>query len=265
MILNSIKDRIGDFQGKLGLYYIDLCTGESFHAGNCDVFLASGVVKILTLLEGYKRLESGELDRNRIYTLNRSDCIRSSQKDIKTFGALEFIHEGTQLTVEDLFKLSIIVSDNTAFNILVRMFGIENINRTLDMFGLKKTRINREIYDIQSINAGIENYISIKEMADLFYRLQKGQIISRNSSNEILSILKEHQNNHIIPYYFDESLPIAHQTGIDDAVIIDVGIIYSENPFILCMAAEAENTRAAESIMRDITLMCYANSNQSGI
>ena len=263
MILDNIKDRIGSFRGKIGVYYIDLLNGESCYAGNCDVFLASGSVKILTLVEAFKRIENEKISKDSKYILKKSDYIGNEELDAKTFGALEYIHEGTELTLEDLYSLSVSVSDNIAFNILFRLFGAEEINNTLDMLGFKKSRINRAILDYKLIDKGVENYISISEMATLFYRMYKGQIISNKASGEMLNVLKRHQHNNIIPYYFEEDLQIAHQTGIDDNLIMDMGIVYSERPFVLCMAAEDSNTRNAESIMRDITLLCYNNSNKS--
>ncbi len=264
MILDNIKDRIDNFQGKIGIHYIDLNSGESCYAGNCDVFYASGSVKIITLLEAFKWIEADKVRKDSKYVLKKSDYIGNKEKKIKTFGALEYLHEGTELTLEDLYRLSTSVSDNIAFNILFRMFGGEEINKTLDMLGFSKTRLHRAILDREKIDKGIENYVSIKEMASLFYRMYKGQIVSNRASFEMLEILKEHQQNSIIPYYFDEELRIAHQTGIDDNLLMDMGIIYSKNPFVLCMAAEDSNTRNAESIMRDITLLCYRNSKKSG-
>jgi beta-lactamase class A len=263
MILDNIKDRIENFRGKIGIYYIDLNSGESCNVGNCDVFLASGSVKLITLLEAFKWIETDKASKDSKYILKSSDYIGNKEKKIKTFGALEYLHVGTELTLRDLYSLSISVSDNIAFNILFRMFGEEEINKTLDILGFPKTRLHRAILDREKIDKGIENYVSIKEIASLFYRMYKGQVISNKASVEMLELLKEHQQNSIIPYYFEEELPIAHQTGLDDDLIMDMGIVYSKNPFILCMAAEDTNTRNAESIMRDITLLCYKNSNKS--
>ncbi len=263
MILDNIRDRIGNFRGKIGIYYIDLNSGESCSAGNCDVFLASGTVKIVTLLAAYKEMEEGKLQKDSRYVLKQSDYIGGQKVNEKSFGALEYLHEGTELTVEDLYRLSIAVSDNVAFNILYRMLGEETINQTLDALGFTKTRLHRGIYDRQQQNRRIENFVSVEEMANLFYRMDKGQVISGQASREMLELFKQHQQNSIMPYYFDEDLEIAHQTGLDNMLILDMGIVYGANPFVLSMAAEDANTRNAESMMRDITLMCYRNSNRS--
>lgn len=262
MILDSIKNRIGDYDGDIGISYIDLISNKSITTGNCDIFPASGSVKFLTLVEAFKLMEEGTISRNDKYVLKKSDYINGGKSGVKTFGAVEYMHEGIELTIEDLYRLSISVSDNIAFNILLRLFGKDEINRTFKMLGYKKTIISRAIYDKTAINNGIENYVSVQEISSLLYRMYKGQVISKSASEEMINILKDHQKDSILRYYFDESLQIAHQTGYDDGLIMDMGIVFSSRPFILSMAASDNNTRNAESIMRDITLMCYRNSNQ---
>ena len=257
MILDKIKDRIGNSDGSIGICYIDLGTGESWNAGNCDVFPGSGLVKLPVLMEAFKRMEEGTIRKEDTYTLKKEDYPDSSEK---SYGALEFLHEGTVLTVEDLYKLNVTVSDKMAFNVLLKMFSKEEVNRTLEKFGCRKTRINRAILDMEETARGVQNFVSVQEMANLFLRMEKGQLISGRASREMLEILRHHQKTSLLPYYFSEHMEIAHQSGYDETEIMDMGIVYSECPFILCMAYSGQNTRNAESIMRDITWMCYRHS-----
>ena len=53
MFLDKMKDRIGDFEGKLGSCYIDINSLSGFTAGYCDVFPASGIIKLLILIEAF--------------------------------------------------------------------------------------------------------------------------------------------------------------------------------------------------------------------
>jgi beta-lactamase class A len=259
MILDKIKDRIGNFEGHIGICYMDLTTGENCNVGNCDVFPAEGMVKLLVLIEIFRRLEEGRMKKTDTYVLKKEDYPRTSERSV---GALEHMHEGAILTMEDLYKLNCIVSDNMAFNILLKLVSKEAVNRTLQEYGFRKSVINRPIYDMEKIAQGIQNYISVQEMAALFFRMYKGQVISNHASSEILDILCYHQKGNILPYYFREKHKIAHQSSVDEQNIMDMGIVYGSHPFILCMASSAANTRNAESIMRDITLMCYKNSNE---
>lgn len=259
MFLDKMKDRIGDFEGKLGICYIDINSRAGFTAGNCDVFPASDIIKLLILIEAFKRLNEGEINKNDTYILKTDDYPKIREK---SFSALEHIHIGAELTIEDLYKLNVIVSDNMAFNILLKLFGKDAVNDTLQEFGFKKTRINRAINDYAEITKGVQNYVSVQEMANLLLRMYEGQIISNAASKEMLEILCEHQKTSPLTYNFLESMKIAHQSGYDDNEIHDMGIVYGENPFILCMASSVPNTKNAESVMRDITMMCYQNSNK---
>ncbi len=262
MISDIIKDRIGHFDGDIGIQYIDLKTNVSCGGGNCDVFPASGVVKLLVLIEVFRQMEEGLIKSSDKYVLKAEDYPKALEEGEKSYGALEHLHVGTELTIEDLYRLMVTVSDNIAFNILLKIVSMENVNNTMAQFGFKYTRINRALFDTDSANKGVENWISVREIASLFYRMEKGQIVSNKASREMLELLEKHQRTSVMPYYFKESLTIAHQSGYDDTLILDVGIVYGENPFVLCMASSAEDTRNAESIMRDVTLMCYNNSGE---
>lgn len=259
MILDKMKDRIGDFEGKIGICYIDIRTKSCYTAGNCDVFPASGVIKLLILVEAFKRLNEGQINKTDTYILEPDDYPQIREK---SFSALEHIHTGAEVTVEDLYKLNVIISDNMAFNILLKIFGKDAVNDTLKELGFRKTKINRAINDFEAMNKGIQNLVSVQEMANLLLRMYEGQIISKSASKEMLEILCEHQKTSPLTYNFLESMKIAHQSGYDDNEIHDMGIVYCENPFILCMASSVPNIKNAESVMRDITMMCYQNSNR---
>jgi beta-lactamase class A len=262
MIQNEIEDRISNLEGKLGIYYYNLDAGTHLFAGNNDEFHSSGISKLLLLIEVFSQIENGVINKNDTHILNENDFSYSNGQKISepSYGVLSYLHSGLELTISDLCYLMITVTDNTAFNILLKIVGIDNVNKTMENFGYKVNRINREFFDKEKISRGIDNYHSVREIANVFYRLYLGQMISSRASAEILSILKDHQRRNIIPYHFPEDFPVAHQTGFDDGIIHDVGIVYGDHPFILCMCASDVDTRKAEGVMRDITLMCYNNA-----
>ena len=171
MILDKIKDRIGNYDGSIGICYIDLGTGESCSAGNCDVFPASGLVKLLILIEAFKRMEEGTLKKTDKYILTEADYPNTSEK---SYGALEFLHVGTELTIEDLYKLNVTVSDNMAFNVLLKMFTMEEVNRTMEKYGCRKTRIHRALLDDEETARGVKNYVSVQESPTCFSVCRKG-------------------------------------------------------------------------------------------
>ncbi|WP_164914336.1 serine hydrolase [Aminipila luticellarii] len=262
MILNKIEDRLESLKGNIGIDYIDLTTGMGCFAGNCDLFPSSGIAKLMVLIEVFNQLESGKLNQEDKYILKKADSeyYKGLQIEEPTYGVLSFLHEGLELNVRDLYNLMITISDNVAFNILLKMVQKDNINQTLRKNGFNDTVINRAFFDWDKINAGIDNYHSVKEVADMFRKLYLGQLISNKASGQMLELLKRHQRTNIIPYYFSEKLSIAHQTGFDENLIHDMGIVLSERPFVLCMSASNVDTRKAESVMRDVALICFNHS-----
>lgn len=263
MILNQINDRIGNLSGRIGIYYRDLSTGASCFAGNCDVFPSSGVAKIPVLLESCRQLHEGMLKREELYTLTAEDCASFQGRTREpSYGVLHLLHPGLILTLKDLLFLMTAVSDNVAFNILLKKTGMDRVNQTMKEWGFDHIRINRRLFDLEKMEQGIENYHSVQEMGEVFRRLFWGQLISRSVSQELLSLLQHHQRTNLLPYYFKEEQTIAHQTGFDEGKIHDVGIVYTEHPFVLCMSADGGDTRKAESVMRDVALICHTNSER---
>ena len=261
MILNKINDRIGTLSGKIGVYYMDLTTDESCFAGNCDIFPSSGIAKLFVLIEIFRQLEEGKLKDDDIHELSDEYYYSLLHVDRDpSFGALHYLHPGLKLTIKDLYSLMVSVSDNAAFNILLRKVGMKNINSHIKELGFQDIVLNREFFDYEKIEKGVDNYHSVQETGEIFKRLHQGQLISGKASREILNILKHHQKTTVLPYYFKENQPIAHQTGFDEGMIHDAGIVYTQHPFILCMSANKVDTRKAESVMRDIVLICHKNS-----
>lgn len=263
MILNKINDRIGNLLGRIGIYYLDLTTGASCFSGNCDVFPSSGISKIAVLLEVFRQLEKGKLNKDDTYILNKEDYFTLLNNDQEpSYGALHFLHPGLVLTIEDLYSLMIMVSDNAAFNILLKKVGMQQVNQTMKKLGFRDIVMNRAFFDYEKIEKGVDNYHSVQEIGEIFRRLHMGQMISGKASEEIINLLQHHQRTNILPYYFKENQPIAHQTGFDEGRIHDMGIVYTNHPFILCMSADQVDTRKAESVMRDVALICYKNSEK---
>lgn len=260
MIIDSITDRLANLNGKIGINFINLETNQQLFCGNCDIFPASGSIMLMPLVECFRAMENQELTKEIKYRLSEKQL---SENDNPSYGVLRYLHDGVELTLEDLYNIMVTISDNQAFNILVEILGIDNINQTFTSLGYKNMKLNRKINDEKLITRGIENYISVKEMATIFHHIYKGELISRSASFNMLNLLKQHQRTSMIPYIFKESIEIAHLTGFDQDVIVDAGIVLTDSPFVLTMAAADMDVRKAEIIMRDITQICYTETQKN--
>lgn len=128
-------------QGAMGLVALDLTSGERFAINENVVFPQASAIKIAILMEVYKQAEAGKFKLTDTRRVEKQDKTGGS-------GVLVQLGDGTvQLSIYDLCVLMILVSDNTATNMLIDLVGMENINRTLEGLGLKHTRVRRRMLD----------------------------------------------------------------------------------------------------------------------
>lgn len=241
-----IKKSINQLKGKIGFYYKDLNSGTSFGVNENESFIAASMIKIPVLIEAYRQFRQKILSKEELIEIKKVDRVPSC-------GAAAYIHEGARLTLKDLCILMIILSDNMAANLLIKKLGINNINAAMAKIGLKKTRINRILFDSDAEKSGKQNYFTPYEISDLFEMMWNRSLISQEDSSKMLEIFKLQQVNYKIPYLLSENVCIAHKTGDDAGITHDAGIIYAPNPFILCFAANETDVNETDQFIRQTT------------
>lgn len=252
MLRKNIEQILKDVPGNIGLYYKDLNLGTTIEI-NEESYLAASIIKLPILIETLKQIKDGILKDDMLIKLMEEDKVPSC-------GALNYMHDGIEVTIKDIYTLMIVLSDNTATNILINKLGIENINKTLNNLGFTNTRVNRLLYDEVEQKKGKENYFSPMEIGLLLEEIYNGKLIDKEISEEIERVMKLQLMDSKIPYLLPEETVIAHKTGESTGTTHDVGIIYSENPFILCFASNNTIVPIAEDALRKIALLCYEES-----
>lgn len=242
-----ILDQLKALKGQVSFYYKNLITGETFGYQEDMPLQAASVIKIPVLIEAFSRIQGGDLEKDQTVIIRKEDKLPSC-------GALNYMHDGLAVTIEDLYTLMIILSDNTATNLLIRQLGMNNINTTLQELGLHNTRINRLLFDSKQSTLGIQNYISAYETGVLLEKMYFGELISPEASLEMLRILKNQRLNGKIPFFLHGKADIAHKTGEDDGITHDVGIVYAPQPFIVCFCGNEVEVPVFERFMQDISL-----------
>ena len=245
-VINLLKNTFG----RVGFYAKNLKTGEIAAYGAENAFMAASVIKIPVMVECFAQIADGKLDKNEIYRVRAEDKLPSC-------GALTYMHDGLEVTVEDLITLMIILSDNSATNILIDKVGIENINGRMRSLGLEKSTINRKLFMAELSRQGIENYIVPEEIGCLLEAMEKGEVISPEISKEMLRILGNQRLNGKIPVLLPPGTRTAHKTGEDDGITHDVGIVYGPNPFVLCVCGNEVDRGEFERTIQVVARMVY--------
>jgi beta-lactamase class A len=134
----------------------------------------------------------------------------------------------SQLSLSDLATLMIVLSDNTATNMLIDQVGIANVNRTLDELGLKQIRLRRKMIDQVASARGDENTATPREAMALMEKLYRGQVVNRQLSDDTLKVLKIRKDSPI-PRLLPESVDIANKPGGIEGAACDWAIVYVPN------------------------------------
>lgn len=247
---DKILQPLYECPGKTGFYYKNLSTGETWEFNSQTPLVAASVIKIPVLVEIFSLLEQGELRRDEMFRVKEKEKLPSC-------GALNYMHTGLEVTLQDLYTLMIILSDNTATNMLIRRVGMERINAAMRGLGLKATTLNRLLFDSEASSRGVENYISAQEIGFLLEQMAAGKLVSPSASAEMIRILKDQRLNGKMPFYMKGKAQIAHKTGEDDGITHDVGIVFAPQPFVACFCSNETDVPQFETAIQKITRDLY--------
>jgi beta-lactamase class A len=235
-----LEQRITRHNGVVGLSVIDLRTGEQLSIRGDEAFPSASVIKVPILVELFHQIERGPLKLSDPVVMLASDQRPGS-------GILQFLTAPLQLTVGDAATLMIILSDNTATNLVLDRVGITYVNARMDSLGLKQTRLHSKVFNRPSSidTAGSRKWglgvTTPAEMAEILARLYRGQIVSDSASKAMIAILRNNFDSEEIPRFLPPDATVAHKTGKLNAARHDCGIVYSkQRDYVLCVLT-AEN------------------------
>lgn len=234
-------------QGHVGFYYKDLTTGEEFGYQENDQYKAASVIKLPIFMCVAKWIAEGKAswdDRIKV----------AHESKVPICGALTLFSDEPMVDLKTLCKLMISLSDNCATNLLITHFGIPAYKEEFQRLGLKDTVLARVLFDPSPITGNLRNYIVPKEMGMLLEQVYRRTFINEEVSAFIEEVLLLQQINHKIPGYLNYTVEIAHKTGEDEDISLDVGIVFTEHPFILCFAGHDTNVGDWENVMRQLSL-----------
>ena len=235
--------------GHVGFYAEDTVTGEQAAWQPQLPVEAASVIKIMVMAEAFRQKEAGLLDFEAPVTIlpehKKPSC-----------GALTYLHDGLTVQIRDLVTLMIIVSDNTATNLLIDLLGIDRINEMINSLGLTGTCVRRKLFMPELARTGVKNYVCAGDMARVMKLLMTGRIVSEEASAEMLHILGDQRLNGKMPFFLhSRGIKCAHKTGEDDRLTHDVGVIFAEHPVIFCFVSEFTDVPAAERTLQDLAAM----------
>ncbi len=134
--LRRSLDSIGDaHQGVVGYSVIDLETGARLSRRGDETFPTASLIKVPILVTVFDLVAKGQLSLDDPLTVLKIDQVPGS-------GVIQYLHNGTILTVNDAAWLMSTISHNTATNLLLDRIIIRRVWAKMDSLGLKQTRVH---------------------------------------------------------------------------------------------------------------------------
>jgi beta-lactamase class A len=236
--------------GHVAVTIEDLTTGLSTSVNGNAQMPAASTIKIPVMVEVFRQLAAGDFDLNRNVTLTASD------RDWG-WGDLADAAPGSRYSVQRLLTLMIDDSDNTATNMLIRLVGRTNVNRTMAELGLTQTALHDYIRSDGPIRYALRS--SPRDMARLLEAMAHHTLVDEWSSREMISILCVQTHNGLIPEPLPAGTTIAHKTGTLHDTLDDVGIVFLNNePYIIAvMATDLPTLDAGYRFIHGISRVAY--------
>ena len=241
------------FRGVSGIVVKDLDNGFVFQHNENELFPSASLAKIPVMAAVYKAVDEGNLDLEKGIVLKARDKLSGS-------GKLKNVAPGAVFSVEELVKLMVSISDNTATNMITNVLGMKYINISITEFGLNSSRLSRRVADYDARARGLENYTTAGDMALILEKMYRGELVSGETSMVCLDILLDQKSHDRIPKYLPKDVLVAHKTGLEKSVCHDAGIVFDpKGDFLICVLTKHANSNSLPSkkFIAEISLLVY--------
>ncbi len=238
---------------------LDAKPGEEILINVDERFHAASTMKVPVMIELFRQIEAGErkLDDTVVVT-NQFTSIHDGTP--YTLSATEdsdgeiYKAMGTPLSYRVLVEAAITVSSNLATNILIEHLGAKNVQATVDKMNASGMQVLRGVEDQKAFDAGKNNTTTARGLLTLFEAIGKGQAVSPSSSARMVDILKRQKFVEGIPAGLPPGTPVAHKTGSITRIRHDVGIVYTNRPYVLVVLTRGiQDPKVADVLIASIS------------
>lgn len=241
-------------QFTLGAYLQDLDDNSYLDMGGSATFAAASTIKVPVLVAFFQDVDAGKIRLDEKLTLRKELIGQGS-------GDMQYEPLGTQYTTLEVARRMIVISDNTATNMLIaRLGGKAALNDRFRSWGLMTTEIKNMLPDLQGTNT-----TSPKDLAMVMIRVSQGELISLRSRDRMLDIMRQTVNDSLLPQGLGEGATIAHKTGDISSALGDVGLIDLPNGkryAIGVVVKRPPNNYQAAELIRQVSRAAYQHFNR---
>lgn len=224
----QVKSLVGSFKGKVSLFAKNLDTGETYALNPDERVRTASTIKIAVMIEAFARVNEGKLKWT-------DEVILTKEKKVGGSGILNELSDNLQLTLRDAVNLMMILSDNTATNLVLDVLTTDAVNARMESLGFKNIKIMRKVFAGGESAAGKDpenkkyglGMATPREMVLVMEKLERGEIVSPSVSKEMIELMKREQGRNAIGRSLSDT-PVASKYGALDRLRSSVAILYTK-------------------------------------
>ena len=226
---SRIRAEVGPFKGKVFLYAKNLDSSKAYSFNGDERVRTASTIKIAVMIEAFARVADGRAKWTDELVLTKAARYGGS-------GILPELSDGLRLTLQDAVRLMMVLSDNTATNMVLDYLTTNAVNERMNLLGFKATRIMRRVGGGGESKEG-KSGDNLKrfglgattphEMVQIMEKLERGEIVNQEASKQMLDLMKREQGRNSIGRNMPD-VPMASKYGALDALRSCVAILYTK-------------------------------------
>ncbi len=226
---DRVKPIVASFKGKVSLFAKNLDTGETYALNADERVRTASTIKIAVMIEAFARVAEGKAKWT-------DEVVLTKEKKVSGSGILGELSDGLKLTLRDAVNLMMILSDNTATNLVLDVLTTDAVNARMESLGFKQIKIMRKVGSGGESMAGKDpenkkyglGMATPREMVLVMEKLERGEIVSPAVSKEMIELMKREQGRNAIGRSL-WNVPMASKYGALDRLRSAVGMLYTRN------------------------------------
>ncbi|MDJ0556678.1 MAG: serine hydrolase [Microcoleaceae cyanobacterium MO_207.B10] len=232
-----------------GIFLIDTDTGAYVDMNGGNTIAAASTIKLPILVAFFQAVDQGRIKLDDMLTMEKTHVATGS-------GDMQFRQPGSKYTALQTVTKMIVISDNTATNMLIsQLGGAEVLNQLFQSWGLKHTVINNPLPDLTGTNT-----TTPKDLINLISQVNQGGLVSLKSRDRLFRIMERTRNDSLLPRGIGRGAVIAHKTGNLKSVLADVGMIDLKNGkryLLAVLVKRPDDDEAAVDLIRKVSQKAY--------
>ena len=225
---DQVKPIVAGFKGKVSLFAKNLDTGETYSLNPDERVRTASTIKIAVMIEAFARVAEGKAKWT-------DEVVLTKEKKVSGSGILFELSDGLKLTLRDAVTLMMLVSDNTATNLVLDVLTTDAVNARMESLGFKQIKIMRKVGSGGESAAGKDpenkkyglGMATPREMVLVMEKLERGELVSPAASKEMIELMKREQDRNAIGRSLWD-IPMASKYGALDRLRSAIGILYTK-------------------------------------